>query len=186
MGMEERGNSKISFLFLQEDEIVPAIYGGLSEDDRFIGKLLAAQNFMVNIQNEVTKLVQDYMRIRQKDRKRRKLNEQNKGKMPANYGNYSPQLPPHLQQHQRELLAAAPPAKKSKMSHPPKTPKTPKTPAQHKPKGWPKPNKSSANNKPAPKTKTKQQPAAQLKNLHPRNRYHHQHLLLQVCQSRAC
>ena len=168
--MEETGNSKISF-FLQEDEIVPAIYGGLSEDDRFIGKLLAAQNFMVNIQNEVTKLVQDYMRIRQKDRKRRKLNEQNnqnKGKMPANYGNYSPQLPPHLQQHQRELLAA-PPAKKSKMSHTPKTPKTPKTPAQHKPKGWPKPNKSSssANNKPAPKAKTKQQPAAQPKNVAP-------------------
>merc|ERR1711994_112113 len=37
------------------------------------------------------------------------------------------------------------------------------------PKGWPKPNKSSssANNKPAPKTKTKQQPAAQPKNFAP-------------------
>lgn len=54
-----------------EDEIVPTIYSGLSEDDRFIGKLLAAQNFMMNIQTEVTKLIQDYMKIRQKDRKRK-------------------------------------------------------------------------------------------------------------------
>merc|ERR1711963_153945 len=63
-----------TFFFLvifQEDEIVPTIYSGLSEDDRFIGKLLAAQNFMMNIQTEVTKLIQDYMKIRQKDRKRK-------------------------------------------------------------------------------------------------------------------
>ena len=84
--------------FLQEDEIVPTIYSGLSEDDRFIGKLLAAQNFMVNIQNEVTKLVQDYMRIRQKDRKLRIKNEQKqiKRKTPANFPhhNYPQQQPP--------------------------------------------------------------------------------------------
>ena len=70
---------------------MPAIYGGLSEDDRFIGKLLAAQNFMVNIQNEVTKLVQDYMRIRQKDRKLRIKNEQKqiKRKTPANFPHHN-------------------------------------------------------------------------------------------------
>ena len=105
----EAGNSKTSFLFLQEDEIMPAIYGGLSEDDRFIGKLLAAQNFMVNIQGEVTKLVQDYMRIRQKDRIIRNKNEQKqitKRKTPApsfphQSHHYSQQpLPPHYQQQQ--------------------------------------------------------------------------------------
>merc|ERR1712004_632095 len=39
--------AKIDF---QEDEIMPPIYSGLSEDDRFISKLLTAQNVMVNIQ----------------------------------------------------------------------------------------------------------------------------------------
>ena len=157
--MEKQEIQKFPF-FLQEDEIVPAIYGGLSEDDRFIGKLLAAQNFMVNIQNEVTKLVQDYMRIRQKDRKLRIKNEQKqiKRKTPANFPHHYPQQqqqpPSHYQQQ-------PPPAKKSKMSHP-QTPKTSKN-VQHKPKGWPKP-KPSANNKP-PKTKTK--PAAQPKTFVP-------------------
>ena len=31
---------------------MPPIYSGLSEDDRFISKLLTAQNVMVNIQTE--------------------------------------------------------------------------------------------------------------------------------------
>ncbi len=37
--------AKIEF---QENEIMPTVYSGLSEDDRFISKLLAAQNFMVS------------------------------------------------------------------------------------------------------------------------------------------
>ena len=59
---------------LQEDEVIPSIYAGLSEDDRFIGKLLAAQNTMVNIQTEFTRLIQDYIVIKKKDQKRRGKN----------------------------------------------------------------------------------------------------------------
>ncbi len=40
--------AKIEF---QENEIMPTVYSGLSEDDRFISKLLAAQNFMVSQQS---------------------------------------------------------------------------------------------------------------------------------------
>jgi len=58
--------AKIDF---QEDEIMPPIYSGLSEDDRFISKLLTAQNVMVNIQSELTRLIQDYIIIKKKDRK---------------------------------------------------------------------------------------------------------------------
>jgi len=63
--------AKIDF---QEDEVIPSIYAGLSEDDRFIGKLLAAQNTMVNIQTEFTRLIQDYIVIKKKDQKRRGKN----------------------------------------------------------------------------------------------------------------
>ena len=48
---------------------MPPIYSGLSEDDRFISKLLTAQNVMVNIQSELTRLIQDYIIIKKKDRK---------------------------------------------------------------------------------------------------------------------
>jgi len=60
--------AKIDF---QEDEIIPPIYSGLSEDDRFISKLLTAQNVMVNIQTELTSLIQDYIIIKKKDQKRK-------------------------------------------------------------------------------------------------------------------
>merc|ERR1711884_401143 len=60
--------AKIDF---QEDEIMPPIYSGLSEDDRFISKLLTAQNVMVNIQTELTGLIQDYIIIKKKDQKRK-------------------------------------------------------------------------------------------------------------------
>jgi hypothetical protein len=64
--------AKIDF---QEDEVIPSIYAGLSEDDRFIGKLLTAQNTMVNIQTEFTRLIQDYIVIKKKDQKRRGKNQ---------------------------------------------------------------------------------------------------------------
>lgn len=63
--------AKIDF---QEDEVIPSIYAGLSEDDRFIGKLLTAQNTMVNIQTEFTRLIKDYIQIKKKDQKRREKN----------------------------------------------------------------------------------------------------------------
>ena len=50
---------------------MPPIYSGLSEDDRFISKLLTAQNVMVNIQTELTGLIQDYIIIKKKDQKRK-------------------------------------------------------------------------------------------------------------------
>ena len=56
---------------------MPPIYTGLSEDDRFISKLLTAQNVMVNIQTELTRLIQDYIDIKKKDQKRR---EKKKGR----------------------------------------------------------------------------------------------------------
>merc|ERR1712107_679149 len=66
--------AKIDF---QEDEIIPQIYSGLSEDDRFISKLLTAQNVMVNIQTELTKLIGDYIKIKKKDQKHREKTRQN-------------------------------------------------------------------------------------------------------------
>ena len=63
-----------SCFILQEDEVIPSIYAGLSEDDRFIGKLLTAQNTMVNIQTEFTRLIKDYIQIKKKDQKRREKN----------------------------------------------------------------------------------------------------------------
>ena len=48
---------------------MPAVYAGLSEDDRFMGKLLTAQNVMVNIQTNLTRLIQDYIQIKKKDQK---------------------------------------------------------------------------------------------------------------------
>ena len=63
--------SVIKASFFQEDEVIPPIYTGLSEDDRFIGKLLTAQNVMVNIQTELTRLIKDYIQIKKKDQKRR-------------------------------------------------------------------------------------------------------------------
>ena len=58
-------------IIFQEDEVINPIYTGLSEDDRFIGKLLTAQNVMVNIQTELTRLIKDYIQIKKKDQKRR-------------------------------------------------------------------------------------------------------------------
>ena len=72
--------------------MLPTIYSGLSEDDRFIGKLLAAQNFMCNIQTEVTKLIQDYMKIRQKDRKRKQKQRKNPVKPPQQQQNTTPKI----------------------------------------------------------------------------------------------
>ena len=72
--------------------MLPTIYSGLSEDDRFIGKLLAAQNFMCNIQTEVTKLIQDYMKIRQKDRKRKQKQRKNPVKPPQQQHNTTPKI----------------------------------------------------------------------------------------------
>merc|ERR1719464_1766636 len=63
--------AKIDF---SEDEVMPAVYAGLSEDDRFMGKLLTAQNVMVNIQTNLTRLIQDYIQIKKKDQKRREKN----------------------------------------------------------------------------------------------------------------
>ena len=63
-----------SCFILQEDEVIPSIYAGLSEDDRFIGKLLTAQNTMVNIQTEFTRLIKDYIQIKKKDQRRREKN----------------------------------------------------------------------------------------------------------------
>merc|ERR1711935_216508 len=68
--------AKIDF---QEDEVIPSIYAGLSEDDRFIGKLLTAQNVMVNIQTNLARLIQDYIQIKKKDQKRREKTRQNPG-----------------------------------------------------------------------------------------------------------
>ena len=73
----DHGMNSLSFLFFyhsQEDEVIPSIYAGLSEDDRFIGKLLTAQNTMVNIQTEFTRLIKDYIQIKKKDQKRREKN----------------------------------------------------------------------------------------------------------------
>lgn len=50
---------------------MPSVYSGLSEDDMFISKLLAAQNSMVNIQSELTRLIKDYINIKSKDKKRK-------------------------------------------------------------------------------------------------------------------
>ena len=58
---------------------MPAVYAGLSEDDRFMGKLLTAQNVMVNIQTNLTRLIQDYIQIKKKDQKRREKTRQNPG-----------------------------------------------------------------------------------------------------------
>jgi len=68
--------AKIDF---SEDEVMPAVYAGLSEDDRFMGKLLTAQNVMVNIQTNLTRLIQDYIQIKKKDQKRREKTRQNPG-----------------------------------------------------------------------------------------------------------
>merc|ERR1712018_273921 len=62
---------------------MPPTYSGLSEDDRFISKLLTAQNVMVNIQSELTRLIKDYIDIKKKDQKRReKKNIHNTKMMP--------------------------------------------------------------------------------------------------------
>jgi len=72
--------AKIDF---QEDEVIPSIYAGLSEDDRFIGKLLTAQNTMVNIQTEFTRLIKDYIVIKKKDQKKREKYRGSSGSGPA-------------------------------------------------------------------------------------------------------
>ena len=63
-------NKSLSF---QENEIMPSVYTGLSEDDMFISKLLAAQNVMVNIQTELTSLIKDYIVIKKKDQIDRRI-----------------------------------------------------------------------------------------------------------------
>ena len=69
---------------------MPPIYSGLSEDDRFISKLLAAQNFMVNIQSDLTTLIRDYMNIRKKEKKRKE-----KHQVPNKRKKSSPMKPVH-------------------------------------------------------------------------------------------
>lgn len=61
---------------------MPSVYTGLSEDDMFISKLLAAQNVMVNIQTELTSLIKDYIVIKKKDQKR-KTSTNSKRKRPS-------------------------------------------------------------------------------------------------------
>ena len=119
-------------MILQEDEIVPTIYSGLSEDDRFIGKLLAAQNFMMNIQTEVTKLIQDYMKIRQKDRKRKQKTE---AKQLKRKSGPSPVKPPAAKRPKKAANASATPAalpkpqqRPSQLSAPAYTQPQPQTP----------------------------------------------------------
>merc|ERR1711963_525041 len=113
-------------VIFQEDEIVPTIYSGLSEDDRFIGKLLAAQNFMMNIQTEVTKLIQDYMKIRQKDRKRKQKQLKRKS-------GPSPVKPPAAKRPKKAATSSSSAASAPKPSTQPSAPAYAQPPQPHTP-----------------------------------------------------
>jgi len=108
--------AKIDF---QEDEIMPPIYSGLSEDDRFISKLLTAQNVMVNIQTELTGLIQDYIIIKKKDQKRKEKKSNNVQTPAASASSFKPQV---HQSQKRKLTSSLPKpkAKKAKVEKQPK------------------------------------------------------------------
>ena len=97
---------------------MPPIYSGLSEDDRFISKLLTAQNVMVNIQTELTGLIQDYIIIKKKDQKR-KEKKSNNVQTPAASASFKPQV---HQSQKRKLTSSLPKpkAKKAKVEKQPK------------------------------------------------------------------
>ena len=98
---------------------MPPIYSGLSEDDRFISKLLTAQNVMVNIQTELTGLIQDYIIIKKKDQKRKEKKSNNVQTPAASASSFKP----HVHQSQKRKLTSSlpkPKAKKAKVEKQPK------------------------------------------------------------------
>ena len=98
---------------------MPPIYSGLSEDDRFISKLLTAQNVMVNIQTELTGLIQDYIIIKKKDQKRKEKKSNNVQTPVASASSFKPQV---HQSQKRKLTSSLPKpkAKKTKVEKQPK------------------------------------------------------------------
>ena len=98
------------------------IYTGLSEDDRFIGKLLTAQNVMVNIQTELTGLIKDYIHIKKRDQKHKEKKRQTIH-------------PQHPYAH-----------------YPPVPPTSTSTPTKRKKTSWPQNNHQPSAKKPKPNT----------------------------------